>query len=136
MIKRLVASFLLGGASFALASPRAVDLRTVSLDDLTARLEQGHGGDSLSAVARERAARMARLAEVDPGQALRAALPDAARALLAPRVRDFVEERVELEGSLEVLVEDRVDGSRRLSFLETDSGERMPSTTRRSRPPT
>ena len=42
-----------------------------------------------------------------------------------PQVRDFVEERVEMEGTLQVLIEDRYDGSRQLSYLETDSGERF-----------
>jgi len=124
MIKRIAASLLLAGASLTYATTR-VDLRVASLDDLTARLEQGHGGDSLAAVARERASRLEKLAQSDPAQALRLALPDSSRALLSPRVRDFVEENVELEGSLEVLVEDRNDGSRRVLFLETDGGERF-----------
>ena len=41
-----------------------------------------------------------------------------------PRVRDFVAERVEIEGTLEMMIEDRYDGSRQLSYLDTDSGER------------
>jgi hypothetical protein len=94
----------------AAASPRSVE-------ELTAALAQGHGGERLAAAAQERRDLMARLAETNPGEALRL-------ALLSPRVRDFVEERVALEGELEILVEDRTDGSRRLSFLRTDSGER------------
>lgn len=124
MMKRLAVFLFLASATFAMGTTRA-ELRAISLEDLTARLEQGHGGDSLATVARERASRMARLAESDPAQALRLAMPDGARALLAPRVRDFVEERVEVEGSLEVLVEDRNDGSRRLTFLHADSGDRF-----------
>ena len=123
MIKRIAASLLLAGASLTYAATRA-DFRATSLEDLTARLEQGHGGDALAAVAKERASRLAKIAQSDPAQALRLALPDSARALMAPRVRDFVEESVELEGSLEVLVEDRADGSRTLMFLQADNGER------------
>lgn len=54
----------------------------------------------------------------------RGILTPADRSGNPPRVRDFVQEDVEVEGTLEVLVEDRNDGSRRLSFLETDGGER------------
>ncbi len=39
-------------------------------------------------------------------------------------MRDFVAERVEIEGTLEMMIEDRYDGSRQLSYLDTDSGER------------
>src|SRR4249919_796994 len=105
MMKRIAASLFLAGATFAFGTTRA-DLRSISLEDLTARLEHGQGAE-ISAVARERASRMGRLAESNPAEALRLAMPDGDRALLAPRVRDFVEERVEVEGSLEVLIEDR-----------------------------
>ena len=122
MIKRFVVSLFLAGATFAMGMTRA-ELRSISLEDLTARLEHGHGADA-AGVARERASRMARLAQSDPAEALRLAMPAGARALLAPRVHDFVAEQVEVEGSLEVIIEDRNDGSRRLTFLETDSGDR------------
>jgi hypothetical protein len=124
MIKRFVASLVLAGASLAFAESRVVGSRGASLDELTASLSQGHGGDGLSAVAQERRARLARLVETDPAAVLRLALSDGDRATLSPRVRDFIEKRVELEGTLQVLIEDRADGSRRLSFLESDSGER------------
>jgi hypothetical protein len=51
-----------------------------------------------------------------------------------PRVHNLVTERVEMEGTLEVLIEDRFDGSRQLTFLETDAGERY--TLSFSTPPT
>lgn len=43
---------------------------------------------------------------------------------LPPSVLDSAGEKVELEGTLEIFVEDRLDGSRRLTFLHLDSGER------------
>jgi hypothetical protein len=124
MTKRFVACLVLAGASFAFADSRVVVSRSASLDELTASLSQGHGGDALAAVAQERQARLSRLVQKDPGAVLRIALSGDSRATLSPRVREFVEERVELEGALQVLVEDRADGSSRLTFLESDSGER------------
>jgi hypothetical protein len=124
IIKRFLAFVVLAGASAVSADSRVVLSPSASLDDLTAALVQGHGGDQLIAAARERRAQLSGLIQTDPGQVLRMALPDGSREALSPRVRRFVEERVELEGTLQVFVEDRPEGSRQLAFLESDWGER------------
>ena len=62
------------------------------------------------------------LMETDPGEVLRVSLPGNIRVSLPPGVRDYVEEQVEVEGELEVLHEDRRDGSRYLYFLEGIEG--------------
>src|ERR1700688_3155004 len=115
---------MLAGASAASADSRIVLSRGASLDDLTAALAQGHGGDQLIPVARERQARLSSLLQTDPQQVLRAALPEGSRETLSTRVRDFVEERVTLEGTLQVFIEDRPEGSRQHVFLEAAGGER------------
>ncbi len=62
---------------------------------------------------------LAALIETDPGAVLRVAVPTSVRATLPPAVQSYVEQEVELEGVLEVLVEDRDPGSRYLYFLQT-----------------
>jgi len=47
----------------------------------------------------------------EPGEVLRAAIPDAVRASLPPAAQAYIEKAVEAEGELEVLVEDRHNGS-------------------------
>jgi hypothetical protein len=124
MTKRVVVLLVLASAAVAFADSRIVSPRDASLEALTAALEQGHSGDELVAVAAERQARLSNLVQTDAARALREALSGPTRSNLSPRVRDFVEERVEFEGTLEVLVEDRDDGSRMLFSLELDSGDR------------
>jgi Gametolysin peptidase M11 len=74
--------------------------------------------DDLGSVAATRQETLAALMETDPGAVLRVVLPAALRAKLPHAVKDSVEEEVELEGTLEVLHEDRDEGSRFLFFLE------------------
>jgi hypothetical protein len=124
MTKRVVVLLVLASAAVAFADSHIVSPRDASLEALTAALEQGHSGDELVAVAAERQARLSNLVQTDAARVLRGALSGPTRSNLPPRVRDFVEERVEFEGALEVLVEDREDGSRLLFSLETDSGDR------------
>lgn len=129
MIKRFLTCVLLANASIVLALPRIVAARAKnpqpSLEQLTATLLRGAGarGEDLVSVAAERAERLGRLIETDPARVLRLAVSPAFRATLPPKVRDFVEERVEMEGTLQVLIEDRHDGSRMLISLDSDSGE-------------
>jgi M6 family metalloprotease-like protein len=124
MTKRVVVLLVLASAAVAFADSRIVSPRDASLEALTAALEQGHGGDELAAVAAERQARLSNLVQTDAARVLREALSGPTRSNLPPRVRDFVEERVEFEGTLEVLVEDRDDGSQMHFSLELDSGDR------------
>ena len=62
------------------------------------------------------------LMESDPAEMLRVSIPAHLRASLPPAVQALVEEEVEVEGELEVLHEDRTDGSRYLYFLEGIEG--------------
>lgn len=129
MIKRFLTCALLANASIVLALPRIVAARAknpqASLEQLTATLLRGAGarGEDLVSVAAERAEGLGRLIETDPARVLRLAVSPALRATLPTKIRDFIEERVEMEGTLQVLIEDRHDGSRILNSLDSDSGE-------------
>lgn len=79
---------------------------------------------SLLTLAAARQQLLAGLIESDPGEVLRITIPAHLRASLPPAVQASVEEEVELEGELEILHEDRTDGSRYLYFLEA-AGERL-----------
>jgi hypothetical protein len=70
-------------------------------------------------VAADRQRCLAALLDTDPGAVMRAALPESLRASFPPAVQTYIEERVDLEGVLEVLHEDREKGSRYLYFLQT-----------------
>ncbi len=72
---------------------------------------------SLLTLATTRQAHLSALIENDPGVVLRVAVPAGVRASLPAEVRDAVEEEVVVEGELEILHEDRMDGSRYLHFL-------------------
>jgi hypothetical protein len=130
MIKRFLPYVFLASASVVLAQPRIrgprVECPEPSIEQLTAMMlgEGGIRSNDLVSVAAERNARLARIIESDPAQVLRLAISPAFRATLPSTIRAFVEERVELEGTLQVLYEDRADGSRLLYNLESDSGER------------
>ena len=130
MIKRLLAFVILASAPIVLAEPRSGPAQgerpQLSLQQLTATLlgESGAGGKEIASAAAERSARLARLVESDPAQVLRLAVPSDFRATLPSTIRNLVEERVELEGTLQVFIEDRHEGSRQLNFLDSDSGER------------
>ncbi|MCI0409003.1 MAG: M12 family metallo-peptidase, partial [Acidobacteria bacterium] len=76
-------------------------------------------GDLLSVAAR-RHQLLSAIIQDDPGAVLRAAVSAEFRAGLPPEVQTFVEEEVDLEGELEVLHEDREDGSRYLHFLKVN----------------
>lgn len=70
----------------------------------------------------ERQALLAELIETDPGAVLRTAIPASIRKQMPADVQDFIEQRLELEGELEVLYEDYADGSHRLRHaLKADS---------------
>ena len=62
----------------------------------------------------ERQALLAELVRTDPGAVLRTAIPERIRQQMPVEVQPFIERRVGLEGELEVLYEDRPDGTHRL----------------------
>ena len=140
MIKNFLIFVILAGGSVTLAeSPDGASCRErpqPSLEQLTATLlgESGAGGAELLTVATERRERLARLIESNPAEVVRVAVPAYFRATLPSPIRDLVEERVELEGTLQILYEDGYETSRLLHFLDTDSGERY-SLHFASRPP-
>jgi hypothetical protein len=129
MIKHILGVVFLASAGIALAESHTGATqaqRSPSLEQMTMTLlgERAAGIEERIAAAAERARLLARLVESDPAQVLRMAVSPDFRATLPTTIRDLVEENVELEGTLEVLVEDRHDGSRQLNFLRLDSGER------------
>lgn len=73
-----------------------------------------HALDELLQVAAERQALLLNLMEEDPGTVLATALPAQVRAAMPAEIRAFLEQRVDLEGELEVLYEDYDDGSHHL----------------------
>lgn len=64
------------------------------------------------------------LVETNPAAVLRVALPAGVRSAFPPAVQVYIEEEVEIEGTLLVLHEDRDRGSRYLYFLEA-GGQRF-----------
>ena len=66
----------------------------------------------LQAIAAQRHQRLAAAIESDPGAVLQVALPGALRQNAPAGVRNFIEEQVDMDGELEVLHEDRAQGSR------------------------
>lgn len=70
--------------------------------------------DALIAIASERQARFAKLIETDPAAALRMALPAKIRTGMPARVQSYLEQRVDLEGELELRYQDYPSGKGRL----------------------
>jgi len=107
------------------ASAPSPEALTQSLRALTARYLAAGPGErddvlrELDGIARARQRALAALAETEPAAVLRLAVPSGLRASLPGAVQPYVEHDVELEGELEVLVEDRDPGSRYLYFLQT-----------------
>ena len=73
----------------------------------------------------ERQALLAELIETDPGAVLRTAIPARVRKGMPVEVQAFLEQRVEIEGELEVMYEDYADGSYRLRHTLEANGERI-----------
>lgn len=66
--------------------------------------------DALIAIAAERQARFAKLIETDPAAALRMAVPAKIRTGMPARVQSYLEQRVDLEGELELRYQDYPSG--------------------------
>ena len=73
----------------------------------------------------ERQALLAELIETDPGAVLRTAIPARIRKQMPAEVQTFIEQRLELEGELEIMYEDYEDGSHRLRHTLKANGERI-----------
>jgi len=73
----------------------------------------------------ERQAQLAELIKTDPGAVLRTAIPARIRNQMPAEVQAFIEQRLELEGELEVMYEDNKDGSHRLLHTLRADGERV-----------
>lgn len=80
--------------------------------------------DKLREVATSRRQMLAELMESDPGEVLRMALPEDMRASMPSKIRDYIEQQVDVEGEMEVMYEDWEDGSR-LHFSLDVAGERF-----------
>jgi len=111
------------------ASPESLTHTLVALTvryQLAGPSEQAQLLGDLVAVAAERQQLLAELLEDDPGEVLRLALPANLRASLPLDAQVYVEEEeVEIDGTLEVLHEDRDPGSRYLYFLDAVAGGRF-----------
>lgn len=105
----------------ATASNLQRDTRIVSLESLTAELLGGSSGnsDQILSVAEQRHARLQQLMSADPGALLRMAIEPEIRQSLPGPIRGFVEEAVELDGTLDVLIEEYAENSRTRHFLDT-----------------
>ena len=123
--------FLLGlsGASFAQSGSSekphvAVEKQTFSLLELQDQHQKATPSqkaqqlEKMLATAANRQSSLATLIETDPAQVLRLRLPKHHRASLPPAVQGLVEDEVTLDGDLEVIHEDRTDGSRYHHFLK------------------
>ncbi len=83
--------------------------------------DRGRAAEALARAAAERAASLLDLMETDPAEVLRLAVPPGLRASLPAAVQADVEEPIDVEGIVEVLVEDYEASHRVLHFLQTSS---------------
>jgi len=115
------------GAGVGLESPESI---TLKLLDLNARHLSGTQSKNaqllseLQTVAATRQQLLVALAESNPGEILRVALPANVRETFPASVQTFLEQQVDAEGVLEVAVEDRKQESR-LHFSLQSGGERL-----------
>ena len=86
--------------------------------------EKSQALSRLQAVARTRQQVLTALMESDPGGVLRVAVPASLRAGLPAAVQSSIEQRVQLQGKLEVLYEDSHTSARLRHFLEV-GGQRL-----------
>lgn len=83
--------------------------------------EQAQLLSELVTAAANRQRHLSALIETNPGEVLRLAIAEELRAQMPPQVQGYLEGWVEIEGVVEVLVEDRDPGSRYLYFLQTST---------------
>lgn len=131
-ISRLAFFFALAAVSAIIAVPDTVfGGPSVSVEQMTQSLisvyiryqnapsaEQATLLNELLRVAADREKELAKLMESDPKEVLRLAVSASLRGSMPPSVQAFIEEHVDLGGTMLILHEDRNVGSRYLYFLE------------------
>ncbi|MEH6576265.1 MAG: Ig-like domain-containing protein [Amphritea sp.] len=81
---------------------------------------------SLIAKAEARREMLAELIQSNPAEALRVAIPEEKQTGMPAEVQEMLEQKLDLDGELEVVIEDYEDGSHKLrQFLKTPAGERF-----------
>jgi len=121
-----------GNASTAQAARESASVRTLELLTLHKRWlkapasERAQLHQQLLAKAEQRRQLLDELMQSHPAEVLRVAIPEDKQRGLPPEVVAKLEQRLELEGELEVLYEDYPDGSAKLRHvLKTPFGERF-----------
>lgn len=111
--------------------PMVAEALTETLAELGAAYDRAEpaGRDralaDLVEIATRRHAALAALMRDDPRAVLQVALPEAVRGAMPPEVQGLLERRVDVEGDLEVMVEDYRDGTARLRHSLSAHGERL-----------
>ena len=126
-----------GAAQSSLANPQPPNASRSLAEQLTMQLATLHNyyqaaGASekpqilahLQSVARIRQEVLSALMGTDPGTVLRVAVPDSMRASLPPALQTLLEQRVQLQGKLEVIYQDSHTSARLRHFLEI-GGQRL-----------
>lgn len=120
IIITLSVALILGQSAMALAAQKAAAVKQLTDDLLSLNAQHGKAANHLKPallarlqiLAAERHQQLAALIEADPGAVLNVALPSLLRQNMPARARNAIEEHVEMHGELEVLHEDRAQGSR------------------------
>jgi hypothetical protein len=79
--------------------------------------------NDLIETAAQRREQMLSLMEENPGEALRLALPSSTRAAFPSAIQAYIEQEVDIKGTLEVIDEDYDDHSRQVFYLKTAGGQ-------------
>ena len=122
----LIGVLALPSATLAQETIQDLTTRLIAMaEQLPAAADRGSAGEALLAVARRRALLLEALIERDPGLALQVSLPQQTIDRLPATVRNTVEGRVDLEGTLEVLVEDLPEGRQRVLYTLSTGVEQV-----------
>jgi len=116
----LSVGLLLDRSAVALGAEKGATLKRLTDDLISLNAQHGRAANQLKPallarlqnLANERHHQLAALIEADPGAVLAVALPNLLRQNMPARARIAIEEHVDMDGELEVLHEDRVQGSR------------------------
>ena len=116
----LAAAVAIVSATSATAQAAQATLQTLTGNVIELIGQHGKAADHLKPailarlqnIATQRHQQLATAIESDPGAVLQVALPGALRQRAPASVRNFIEEQVDMDGELEVLHEDRDQGSR------------------------
>lgn len=134
---RMLGTFVLVLVSVELALGQSVPKGRAAAENLTIQLATLHDQyvaasrsqkpqvlSQLRSVAATRQKLLSALMEHDPGSVLRVAIPGSMRANLPPAVQTFLEQRVQLQGKLEVIYQDSYTSARLRHFLQV-GGQRL-----------